>query len=199
MGGKMQVYSEAGAGACFSFMIPFIKARTLSRKTTSREIARASSSDNEPVHQLARLLKDKLVLLAEDSTTNQRVIVLQLSKFGLNIHVAKNGSEAVNLAETHTYDLILMDCQMPGIDGFDATAAIRTREQKSGFRTPIVGLTAQAMDGDRERCLLAGMDDYVSKPATLDKLEEILQKWVIARQQKNTIELRGVLRRGMQS
>jgi two-component system, sensor histidine kinase len=199
MGGKMQVYSEAGEGACFSFMIPFTKARTLARKTTSKEIARVSSSEDQPEHKLAWLLKDKLVLLAEDSLTNQRVIVLQLGKFGLKTHVATNGSEAVNLAETNSYDLILMDCQMPGIDGFDATGAIRTREQKSGVRTPIVGLTAQAMDGDRERCLLAGMDDYVSKPATLDKLAGILQKWVIARQQKNTIELREVLRRGTQS
>jgi CheY-like chemotaxis protein len=141
-------------------------------------------------------LQDKLVLLAEDSATNQRVTVLQLLKFGVRTHVAKNGAEAMNLAQSNIYSLILMDCQMPGMDGFDATAAIRSREDQTGRRTPIVGLTAQAMDGDRERCLLAGMDDYVSKPATLEKLSEILRKWVITPQPNGQTKFEGVVRRG---
>jgi two-component system, sensor histidine kinase len=194
MGGVMELDSIPGEGACFTFTIPF-KVQDVQVSVPLPPKARpVQIPPKEPLFE--KELQDKLVLLAEDSATNQRVTVLQLLKFGVRTHVAKNGAEAMNLAQSNIYSLILMDCQMPGMDGFDATAAIRSREDQTGRRTPIVGLTAQAMDGDRERCLLAGMDDYVSKPATLEKLSEILRKWVITPQPNGQTKFEGVVRRG---
>jgi two-component system sensor histidine kinase/response regulator len=115
------------------------------------------------------------ILVAEDNTTNQRVIVLRLEKFGCTVHVAQNGYEAVRAVEANSFDAILMDCQMPLLDGFQATAQIR---QKSSRHIPIIALTANAMDGERERCLAAGMDDYLSKPVRSEELLKKLQHWI---------------------
>lgn len=104
------------------------------------------------------------VLLAEDNKVNQTVAVAMLSKRGHQVTVAVNGLEAVQALEGGAFDLVLMDVQMPDMDGLDATRAIRQREQDTGAHIPIVAMTAHAMTGDRERCLEAGMDDYVSKP-----------------------------------
>jgi signal transduction histidine kinase/CheY-like chemotaxis protein len=112
------------------------------------------------------------VLLAEDNVVNRRVALRVLERHGHEVTVAVNGVEAVDLAERELYDLILMDCQMPEMDGFEATAAIR-RMSHGHSEVPIVALTAHAMAGDRERCLRAGMDDYLSKPFTG---EELLRK-----------------------
>jgi two-component system sensor histidine kinase/response regulator len=115
------------------------------------------------------------VLVAEDNATNQKVIVMQLTRLGCMVEVANDGLEAVQLASHKTYDLILMDCQMPVMDGFQATRAIR---QHSGGRVPIVALTANAMEGERQRCLDAGMDDYLAKPVRPDDLIAKLRGWL---------------------
>src|SRR5206468_7661246 len=99
------------------------------------------------------------VLVAEDSPTSQKVALLQLKKLGYSADIANNGQEAVAAAMASPYALILMDCQMPEMDGFEATRAIRTTESTTGNHVPIIGLTAQAMEGDREKCIAAGMDD----------------------------------------
>src|SRR6202043_2734266 len=101
------------------------------------------------------------ILVVEDNATNRKVIVLRLEKFGGSVDVAHNGYEAVQAVPGAAYDAILMDCQMPVMDGFEATVQIR---QQSRRHIPIIVLTANAMDGERERCLEAGMDDYLSKP-----------------------------------
>ena len=110
------------------------------------------------------------ILVAEDNPTNQRLVVLLLDQQRLRVTTVANGREAVEKASERPFDLILMDVQMPEMDGFEATAAIRRREQASGDHIPIIAMTAHAMAGDRERCLAAGMDAYVSKPLRPDDL-----------------------------
>ncbi len=117
------------------------------------------------------------ILIAEDNTVNQKVIVRQLEKIGYKADAVANGIEALEASSRVAYDVILMDCQMPEMDGFDATREIRRREVVHGMRTPIVALTANALEGDRERCLSCGMDDYMSKPVKIEALQTMLEKW----------------------
>jgi len=120
----------------------------------------------------------RLVLLVEDNPVNQRVAQMHLTKLGYTCHIANDGCEALQASECTPYSMILMDCQMPVMDGFEATHAIRKREQEQGesHRT-IIAMTANAMKGDRERCLEAGMDDYLSKPISRDRLQAVLDRW----------------------
>src|SRR5262249_26548713 len=104
------------------------------------------------------------ILLAEDNKVNQTLAVRLLKKWGHTVTIAENGQEAVETLENGEFDLILMDVQMPKMDGLEATATIRMKERTSGARIPIIALTAHALNGDRERCIEAGMDGYVSKP-----------------------------------
>ena len=119
--------------------------------------------------------RDKLVLIAEDDAVLRLIIVKQLSKLGYIGHTVENGAEAVVMAAKIPYQLILMDIQMPKMDGIEATKAIRKAEQKSGKRIPIVALTATT---DRQTCLDAGMDDFLSKPITIEQLQITFHRWV---------------------
>jgi CheY-like chemotaxis protein len=119
-------------------------------------------------------------LLAEDNLINQKLATRLLEKLGCRVDVAVNGSEADRLSASNVYDVIFMDCQMPEMDGFEATAEIRRREGDSR-RTPIVAMTAYAMSGDRQRCLRAGMDDYIAKPIRPGVLEQALYTWFAQR------------------
>jgi len=120
------------------------------------------------------------VLLVEDNPVNQAVSKAMLEYFGCRVDVAANGQEALKVLAGRPYDLILMDCQMPVMDGYEATRIIRRREAASQARTPIVALTAHAMEGDREACLEAGMDDYLSKPYKAEEINALLAKWLSA-------------------
>lgn len=119
------------------------------------------------------------VLAVEDNLTNQKLMAIMLHKFGCRVTLASDGREAVEAARKNEFDLIFMDCQMPVMDGYQATSAIRRLEEKRGENehTPIVALTANALAGDREKCLSAGMDDYLSKPFKQGKILEVLEKW----------------------
>jgi len=117
------------------------------------------------------------ILLVEDNLINQKLTRRLLEKKGHRVKVANNGKEALNAWKNNTFDLILMDVLMPEMDGFEATSEIRIREKKTGGHTPIVALTANAMKGDRERCLETGMDDYLAKPVRGNKLLELVYKW----------------------
>jgi CheY-like chemotaxis protein len=110
------------------------------------------------------------ILLVEDNVTNQKLASVLLHKRGYRVDVAANGVEALAMLEKSPYDLILMDIQMPEMNGLEATQAIRQREQQTNTHIPIIAMTASAMKGDRERCLAAGMDDYVVKPIQPDEL-----------------------------
>jgi len=120
------------------------------------------------------------ILLAEDNPVNCEVAVAMLEFLGCHVDLAENGLQALEAVSKQHYDLVLMDCQMPVLDGFAATAAIRQQEAASGtgHRLPIIALTANAMEGDRDRCLAAGMDDYLSKPFSQDGLRATLQRWI---------------------
>jgi two-component system sensor histidine kinase/response regulator len=115
------------------------------------------------------------VLVADDNPVNQRLVVRLMEKRGHQVAVAANGAEAVEAIGKNTFDLVFMDVQMPKMDGFEATAKIREREKGTDTRVPVIALTAHAMKGDRERCLAAGMDGYLSKPIQTEALEEILE------------------------
>jgi two-component system, sensor histidine kinase and response regulator len=115
------------------------------------------------------------ILLAEDSVVNQKLAVGLLKRAGHEVAVASNGLDAVAAAERESYDLVLMDVQMPELDGFDATRRIRDRERTQGGHLPIIAVTAHAMKGDRERCLAAGMDGYISKPIRAAELHEVIE------------------------
>ena len=122
---------------------------------------------------------NKLILLVEDNRINQVVTKEMLDRQGYAVDIATNGHDAVAALTQHAYDLVLMDCQMPGLDGLDATRIIRQNEAEQVRKhVPIIALTANAMQGDRERCLAAGMDDYLSKPFTQEKLGQMLQQWL---------------------
>ncbi len=119
------------------------------------------------------------VLIAEDNAINQRVALRMLEKLGIDADIAENGALAVETIQQCSYPLVLMDCQMPEMDGFEATARIRQWESTHHLpRIPIIAMTAHAMPGDRERCLAAGMDDYLSKPISLSALEQVLCHWI---------------------
>ncbi len=126
------------------------------------------------------VIKDANLLLVEDNLINQKIVTLSLQRFIKNIDIAANGKEALEKFGTAKYDIILMDIQMPVMDGFIATKKIREIEQSSNSYTPIIAITANAMSGDRENCLAAGMDDYISKPLQIDvlvmKIKELLEK-----------------------
>lgn len=118
-----------------------------------------------------------MVLIAEDNPVNQKVAMLQLKKLGYGSLAVGSGRKAVEELKKRNFALVLMDCQMPDMDGFETTGVIRKSETMTGKHIPIIGLTAHAMEGDREKCIAAGMDDYLSKPTSLEKLSKMLTKW----------------------
>ena len=132
------------------------------------------------IHSLSesKKLRAKL-LLVEDNVVNQKVAQLLLKKLGFQTDVASNGLEAIQLLQKYPYALVLMDCQMPEMDGYEATAQIRKSNNNTlNSKIPIIAMTANAMKGDRDKCIEAGMDDYLSKPVNPDRLADMLKKWL---------------------
>ena len=165
MGGGLTASSEFGKGSTFLLKLSLPPAPAAGQGALQPGLAVAGSGAS-----VAKLLR---VLVAEDNIVNQRVAARMLEKRGCSADLAANGVEAVEMADRIPYDLILMDCGMPEMDGFAATREIRRR----GKRTPIVAVTAHAIDGARKQCLDAGMDDYVSKPLAFDTIDRVVGKW----------------------
>jgi CheY-like chemotaxis protein len=118
------------------------------------------------------------VLVAEDNAVNQEVARHMLEALGCAVTIAVNGKEALRALQSEAYEIVFMDCQMPEMDGFEATKAIRAFEGGDGRHIPIVAMTAHAVQGDRERCLAAGMDDFISKPVNPNRLREAVNRWI---------------------
>jgi len=173
MGGELAVESAAGIGSTFAFTVPFGRSSEGAFKPVTRGV------DLEELPVLAVVESRRLqILLAEDNEVNQELTVKLLEKRGHVVIVANNGREALSAMERGSFDAVLMDVQMPEMDGLTATAAIREGERSTGRHMPIVALTAHAMKGDRERCLAAGMDDYLTKPLRIVELVETLARLV---------------------
>ncbi|MBI4990018.1 MAG: response regulator [Rhodocyclales bacterium] len=170
MGGRIGLESTPGQGSTFWFDVSLAPAAQ----------AVAGSGPAAAPRALPRLHGH--VLLAEDNAVNEVVAGAMLESFGLRVSVAQNGRQALEALAAQAFDVVLMDCQMPEMDGFEATRRIRQREREKGVplpsRQPIVAVTANAIEGDRDRCLAAGMDDYLSKPFNKADLHALLSRWL---------------------
>lgn len=162
MGGGMNAQSESGSARTCRVTLPLPLAP-----------GRFTAPDQHPT---SASFAGCRVLVADDVEVNQQVVAQWLARLGCKVELAANGEQAVAMQAQQAFDLILMDCQMPDLDGYSATARIRTTE--SGRRTPIIAVTAYAMQGERERCMAAGMDDYLPKPVRLRNLLAALQRWL---------------------
>lgn len=164
-------------------------------ETLLRELSQKREDTAAALRPLAEQLGERrggLVLVAEDNKVNQHVIRRMLEKLGYQVAVVENGHEALEAVSERRYSLVLMDCQMPGMDGFEATAAIREMPAPH-CHVPIIAVTAHAIHGDRERCIQAGMDDYITKPIMLGDLGDVVGRWIdrsgearAVRQERNT-------------
>jgi CheY-like chemotaxis protein/anti-sigma regulatory factor (Ser/Thr protein kinase) len=163
MGGELDVHSEPGAGSVFGFEVQL-------RLATAPEPA-----PSEPADELLR--PGARVLLAEDDPVNQMVLEAMLERLGCEVEVVADGRSAHEAVTRTRYDVVFMDCHMPVMDGREATRRIRATEAAVGGHTPIVALTADALDSERERCFAAGMDDFMTKPVNIALLAAAVRRW----------------------
>lgn len=175
MGGNIGVESTLGKGSSFLVDIPLIiaNAEQTERLKTDNQKEKAMSEQAQTNFSSSR------IIVVDDHPVNLFFARKLLNKFGFRtVDTAEDGQSALNMVARDTYDLIILDCQMPGMDGYEVSRAIRQSEEGSNRRVPIVAMTANAMVGDREKCIAAGMDDYVTKPINNDRMMEVMVKWL---------------------
>jgi CheY-like chemotaxis protein len=178
MGGDLRVESESGHGSVFSFSLRMAASSESEFSESIRSLQRGIFKRTiEPV--VRRSLQGH-VLLGEDNAVNQQVAIGMLEAMGVKVTVASNGKEVAGQFASGSFDAILMDCQMPVMDGFQSTDAIRHLEaERTDKPVPIIAVTANALAGDREKCIAAGMNDYLSKPYTMERLYKVLSKYLV--------------------
>ncbi len=176
MGGKIWINSRAGHGSTFHFTAWLSVPKEKEEASALEPTLPSPALSNGNGHSTSETVSPLNVLVAEDNQVNQELARRLLLKSGHQAHVVSNGHEALEALESHRFDVVLMDIQMPRMDGFEATAKIREQQYPTGQRVPIVAMTAHAMQGDRQRCLQAGMDDYLSKPVDPQALAAVLRK-----------------------
>ena len=193
MGGEISAESETGVGSTFSFSIPIEKQCTRSGQTSfefSKMEKRPNFDDemNDTRDELVRariqikdLTQTPRILLVEDNRVNQTVAIRLLRKLGCEAETVSDGQDALTKLAVSDFDLVLMDIQMPVMDGLEATAAMRKVEQEEDRpRTPVIAMTAHALEGDRERCIKGGMDGYITKPIHIHELTDVILNWASA-------------------
>lgn len=170
---------EAGAVACLSKPVRQSELhRSLVDVLLQKRQGSQPAPPPAPAHPTSEIGVNARILLVEDNPVNQQVTLAILKLFGCQAELAQNGLEALDAWAKTPYDLILMDCQMPEMDGYQATTVIRKAEREKGRHTPIIALTAHALQGDQEKCLNAGMDDYLTKPFKHEQLHSMLKQWL---------------------
>ncbi len=178
MGGRIGADSVPGEGSTFWFELPLGTSEGSAHVAEPAPAPTPIAGERDPSGTLTEAAP--VVLVAEDSPVNQLLAVRLLDRCGFRTEIASNGRAALDAFDRGGYAAILMDCQMPDLDGYEATREIRRREASTGAHIPIIAMTANSMAADRERCLQAGMDDYVSKPIRPTLLAEALERWIDA-------------------
>jgi len=176
MGGKIWVESDPGQGSQFHFTAQFGVVSSQVVPGSGEGAPLCGAAPGPAVEQVAAIRPVLNVLIAEDNLVNQKVAQCLVEKRGHKVTVVGNGLDAVKALEAQRFELVLMDVQMPGMDGYEATAEIRKKEQTGGRHQPIIAMTAHAMKGDREKCLAAGMDGYLAKPIRGSEMAEALAR-----------------------